>query len=346
MAYTTINKSTDYFNTKLYTGTGSSLVLTGVGHQPDMVWLKVRSTTSSHRITDVVRGTGQVIYPNDTAEQSAESSVTAFGTDGFTVGTEGGTNTNGATYVGWSWKAGGGQGSSNTDGSINTTYTSVNTTSGFSISKYTGTGSNATIGHGLGVAPKVVMIKDLSVGKDWAVYHESIGNTKYLELNTTDAVGTASNAWNNTSPTSSVVSIGSRDTLNTSSNNYIAYCFAEKTGFSKFGQYTGNGNADGTFVYTGFKPAFLLSKMSSGTQGWFLVDNKRANPYNPIDGSLHPNSNAAEDTASDFFVDFTSNGFKLRDNDAQLNGSGSTYIYMAFAEAPLVGSNNVPATAR
>jgi len=343
MAYTTVNKSTDHFDVKLWTGNGSSQTITGYGFQPDLAWIKARTTTGWHDWTDAVRGATKSIFSNSTnAEDTSATALTAFTSDGYSLGSNSQVNGNGTTYVAWNWKAGTGQGSSNTDGSINTTYTSVNTTSGFSISKYTGTGSNATIGHGLGVAPKVVMIKDLSAAKDWAVYHESIGNTKYLELNTTDAVGTASNAWNNTSPTSSVVSIGSRDTLNTSSNNYIAYCFAEKTGFSKFGSYAGSANADGPFIYTGFKPAFIILR-GTNAENWIMFDNKR-DPVNVVDDLILPNQNIAAFSAT--YLDINSNGFKLRTNAVGGNASGQEFIYMAFAEAPLVGSNNIACTAR
>ena len=349
MAFTTINKSTDYMNTKLYTGNGSTnTAQTGVGFQPDWTWIKERSSTSSHIITDAVRGANKSLSSNLSSGQATETqSLMSFDSDGFTVGSGGGVNENSQTYVAWNWKANG-QGSSNTAGTINTTYTSVNTTSGFSIIQYTGNGSSgATIGHGLGVAPKLVIVKLTSgSGYDWGVYHASLGNTKNLRLNLTDAEATSTAFWNDTTPSSSLVTLGNNATVNGSGSTYIAYCFAGKQGFSKFGSYIGNGNDNGPFVYTGFKPAFLLLKMSSGSQGWFLVDNKRANPFNVIDASLHPNANAAEDTSSDFFVDFTSNGFKLRDSDAQLNGSGSTYIFMAFAAAPLVGTNNIPANAR
>ena len=346
MAYS-INAK-DHFNTKLYTGTGSSLALTGVGFQPDMVWLKVRSTTSSHRITDVVRGTGQVIYPNDTAEQSAENAVTAFGADGFTVGTGNSNayNANGATYVAWNWKAGTGQGSSNTDGSINTTYTSVNTTAGFSISQYTGTGANATVGHGLGVAPKIIITKSTSHTSNWGVYNKSIGATKMLNLNQTNAAATNNGYFNDTDPTSSVFSLGDEgNDTNGSGKTYIAYCFAEKTGFSKFGQYRGNGDDDGAFVYTGFRPALVILKRDDAVDGWFMYDTKRS-PINVMDDYLIPNNNAAEVGTSAVNIDFVSNGFKLRNDDGGHNNSSGTYTYLSFAEASLVGSNNVPCTAR
>ena len=347
----------DYFNTKLYTGTGSSLALTGLGFQPDMVWLKVRSTTSSHRITDAVRGTGQVIYPNDTAEQSAESSVTAFGTDGFTVGTEGGTNTNGATYVGWSWKAGGGQGSSNTDGSINTTTTSVNTTAGISLSTYSGTGSAATIGHGLGVVPKVIIVKNTYQAEHWIVYHHDIDNAasggggapedKYIRLNDTGSRADFP-MWNDTAPTNQVFSVGTSTSVNQAGGTFLAYCFAEKTGYSKFGSVKGNGSDDGPFIYTGFKPAFLLYKVYNGGTGqWLMFDNKR-NESNVVNKFLKTDANEAEGTGSSANkVDFLSNGIKIRENNGDLNSSSShNYLYMAFAEEPLVGTNNIPATAR
>ena len=343
----------DYFNTKLYTGTGSSLALTGLGFQPDMVWLKVRSTTSSHRITDVVRGTGQVIYPNDTAEQSAESSVTAFGTDGFTVGTEGGTNTNGATYVGWTWRAGGGQGSSNTDGSINTTYTSVNTTAGVSLSSYSGTGSAATIGHGLGVVPQVMIVKNTYQSEHWIVYHHDIDNAasggggapedKYIRLNESGSRADFP-MWNDTAPTSSVFSVGTSTSVNQAGGTHLAYCFAEKQGYSKFSSYKGNGNADGPFVYTGFAPAFIILKVYNGATGsWYMFDNKRPG-YNDDASPLLANSTSAESGTG--YLDINSTGFKLRHANDAYNGDNMDYLYMAFAENPLVSSNDVPGVAK
>ena len=344
MPYTTIDKSTDYFNTLLYTGTGSSLALTGLGFQPDMVWQKVRSTTSSHRITDVVRGTGQVIYPNDTAQQSAESAVTAFGADGFTVGTAGGTNTNSATYCSWSWRAGNSQGSANNDGSINTTYTSANTTAGISIIQYSGDGNNgATIGHGLGVAPKLVMIKRTDTTSNWIVGEAVLGFNKFSYLNEQDTATTNAGPFNDTAPSSSVITLGTWNDVNNSSGTYICYAFAKITGFSDFGTYTGNGNADGPFVYTGFKPAFVIVKNTTASNNWFLQDNLRAG-YNATNYLLKPNTNGAEDTGT--HIDIYSNGFKTRVNSANCNGSGNIMTYIAFAGAPLVGSNNIPATAR
>ena len=346
MAYTTINKSTDYFNTKLYTGNYSTNAITGVGHQPDMVWLKSRSFAQNHEMYDAVRTATKRIYPNGTyAEDTDTAGLTAFNSDGFTLGSSNSSNKSGDTFASWNWKAGTGQGSSNTDGSINTTYTSVNTTAGFSISSYTGTGSNATVGHGLGSIPKMIIVKRLSGGTgEWGVYHASLGNTKALYLNGTSASSTETAFWNSTSPTSSVFSVGTANDTNGSGSTYIAYCFAEKTGYSKFGSYVGNGSSDGSFCYLGFKPAFLIIKRSStGGDDWVMYDNKR-NTFNVLDKRLNPNTNGAEQDTD--MIDFVSNGFKLRGNPDYVNGNGSTYTYMCFAEAPLVGTNNVPCTAR
>jgi hypothetical protein len=347
MAYTTINKSSLHFNTKLYTGNGSTQALTGVGFQPDWVWLKDRNDTSSHRLYDVVRGVTKRIQSNTTAAEATEADgLTAFGTDGFTLGSNAATNANSTTYVSWNWKAGNSQGSSNTDGSINTTYTSVNTTAGFSIGTYTGNNSNAqTIGHGLGVAPKMYMIKRRDSTSAWGVYHASLGENKYLQLETTNAEATDTGIWNNTAPTSTVLSLGNAGYFNNASGGtYVCYAFAEKKGYSKFGSYTGNGNADGTFVYTGFKPAFVMCKRTDGgTQNWCIMDNKRG--YNPDVQQLHPNNSNVESLGSGDTLDLLSNGFKMRVNDGDKNGSGETFIYMAFGQS-LVGSNNIPCTAR
>ena len=345
MAYTTINKSTDHFNTKLYTGTGSSNSFTGVGFQPDWVWLKRRDATTDHELYDAVRGVQKEIGSNTTAAETSDPSfLTAFDSDGFTLGNHGGINNNGNTYVSWNWKANG-AGSANTDGSINTTATSANTTAGFSIVKYTGTGSNATIGHGLGVAPKMIIVKNLTDARSWGVYHASLGATQGIDLDGTGAAGSASSYWNDTAPTTSVFSIGTANNTG-AAQTYVAYCFAEKTGFSKFGSYVGNGNTDGAFVYTGFKPAFVMLKYASpsgGVGNWGIHDSKR-DVDNPVQKGLIANSTAIEDSHD--FMDILSNGFKLKSTSSNRNENGSTYIFMAFAEAPLVGSNNTPATAR
>jgi hypothetical protein len=350
MAYTTINKSTDYFNTKLYTGNSSTQALTGVGFQPDWVWLKDRSATSSHRLYDALRGVTKRIQSNTTAAEATEADgLTAFGTDGFTLGSNAATNNNGTTYVSWNWKANG-AGSANNDGSIATTV-SANTTAGFSIVTYTGTGNaGATIGHGLGAVPKWIVIKKRAGGsnRSWAVYHSAnttAPETEILYLNNTDATADSSAYWNDTAPTSSIITLGAGNEVNEyNTHTYVAYCFAEKKGYSKFGSYTGNGNADGTFVYTGFKPAFVMCKRTDGgTQNWCIMDNKRG--YNPDVQQLHPNNSNVESLGSGDTLDLLSNGFKMRVNDGDKNGSGETFIYMAFGQS-LVGSNNIPCTAR
>ena len=343
MAYTTINKSTDNFNTKLYSGTGSSQNITGVGHQPDLTWIKSRSTTHEHKLTDAVRGVTKVLCSNDSqAEFTDSQGLTAFASDGFSIGTDSYYNTSGHDYASWNWKAGG-SASSNSNGSI-TSSVSVNTTAGFSIVKYTGTGSNATIGHGLGVVPKMIIVKRLSNSENWTVYHNSIGNTKYLNLDD-DAAATTYNMWQNYTPTSSVFYITTHNRLNANGDDYIAYCFAEKTGYSKFGSYTGNNNADGTFVYTGFKPAFILIKnTTTANQAWFIFDNKRDVAGNENNNYLIASSNAAERGETGNGLDMLSNGFKLRATGGFINDTG-TFIYMAFGQS-LVGSNNAPCTAR
>jgi len=365
MAYTTINKSTDYFNTKLYTGNGATSsagtlarTITGVGFEPSLTWVKERTSVTggytSHSLHDAVRTAPMTIESNST---SAEQNVTtqygnggigSFTSDGFGIhsghaGNSDNFNVNSGNYVSWNWKANG-AGSSNTNGSITSTV-SANTTSGFSIVSYTGTGSNATVGHGLGSAPKMVICKNRSSAVGWSSWHTGIGDgTKYILLNTTQSTLTASNIWNSTIPTSSVISVGSHPSTNESGSNMIAYCFAEKKGFSKFGSYTGNGNADGTFVYTGFKPAWVMIKSSTDTTNWTIMDNKR-DIFNPKTKWLYPNVNDAEAIPGIEF-DFLSNGFKSRTTGSYVNASGSTYIYMAFAEAPLVGTNGVTAKAR
>jgi len=346
MPYTTINKSSDYFNTKLYTGTGATNAQTSVGFQPDWVWIQNRGGTYASVIYDAVRGATKQIEPQGTgAEATVSDTLTSFDSDGFTLGADSSSYCNRSsspnTYVAWNWKANG-SGSSNSDGSITSTV-SANTTSGFSICTYTGTGANATIGHGLGVAPKVVFIKNTYQAENWVVGHDSIGFTKFLQLNTTAVEATATNRFNDTAPTSSVFSVGTETQVNQAGGTHVAYCFAEKKGFSKFGLYNGNGNADGSFIYTGFKPAFVLIKAKGSLQNWSILDNKR-NTFNVMDKYIDTNSTNAEGTAD--IWDFTSNGFKQRNSYASHNASGQGYIYMAFAEVPLVGTNNIPATAR
>ncbi len=350
MAYTTINKSTDYFNTKLYTGNASTPTnITGVGFQPDWVWIKNRSASENHILADVVRGANKLLESNTSdAELSDSNYIKAFQSDGFQIGSEGAVNGNSNGIVSWNWKAGGGQGSSNTAGSINTTYTSVNTTAGFSISSYTGNGSaGATVGHGLGAVPKMMIIKQYSSNggtENWYVYHASLGNNKDLLLNLTNDSSNTVTTWNNTTPSSTLFTLGSGDGVNNNTVSYIAYCFAEKTGYSKFGSYVGNGNADGTFVYTGFKPAFVMVKQTNTARYWSMFDNKR-DGFNPTNRPLFPNASDQESDSVNYYHDILSNGFKWRTNSNIMNESGGSYIYMAFGQS-IVGSNNIPATAR
>ena len=296
---------------------------------------------------DVVRGsTKQLISNSSGAEFTQAQGITSFDSDGFTVGTHNGLNNGTNTYVGWCWLADNTTGSSNEDGSINTTATSVNTTAGFSISKYTGTGANATVGHGLGVAPQMIIIKNLADADSWVVYHEDVGATKGLTLDTTATPTTASTFFNNTAPTSSVFSIGSGGRTNGSSDAMIAYCFAEVEGYSSFGSYTGNGSTDGTFIYTGFKPAYVLMKKTSAVDYWIVYDSAR-DPDNFVNKRIYVNTSGAEDPhSSNDHVDFVSNGFKQRSAGTRLNASGGSYIYMAFAENPFGGDGAAPATAR
>tara|TARA_Y100001938_G_scaffold140590_1_gene208983 strand:+ start:106 stop:1164 length:1059 start_codon:yes stop_codon:yes gene_type:complete len=352
MAYASITKPSLHFNTALYTGTDAAKSVTGVGFQPDWTWIKCRShggnAAFSHILTDAARGVNKTLFTNTTDAQSTNYSngyLSAFGTDGFTVTAGDAVSGVGRTYVGWNWKANG-QGSSNTSGSINSTYTSANTTAGFSIVTYTGNGSaGATIGHGLGAVPKMIIVKCLNDTQNWFVYHESIGATQLIRLNLNSAALSSSGSWNNTAPTSSVFSVGTESGTNQNGNLYVAYCFAEKKGYSRFSSYTGSANTDGPFVYTGFKPAWVMWKKTA-TEDWGISDNKR-DTFNVLQNKLRPNSNSQEST-SNSHMDFLSNGFKFRSASGEFNGSGGTYIFMAFAEEPLVANvgQSIPATAK
>jgi len=366
MAYTTINKPADYFNTLLYTGdsatsTAGTLARTisGVGFQPDFVWVKGRTAGGydSHGLHDVVRTAPKWLRSDGT---SAEADVTtgfsaggigSFTSDGFgiysgTAGTTTNYNTSSTTYAAWNWLAGG-TASSNTDGSI-TSSVSASTASGFSIVSYTGTGSAATVGHGLNSAPEMIILKNRDVANNWITGCEYYSGWDYIiELNLTDAESNAGGAPQNfttTPPTSSVYSVGTSTNSNGSGNDIIAYCFHSVKGYSKIGKYTGNGNADGTFVYTGFKPAWVIVKPYTATSNWQIFDNKR-NTFNLVNSRIPANDSAAENSGLDF-ADFVSNGFKIRGTSSGWNTSGTGYIYMAFAENPLTTSGGTPATAR
>ena len=340
MAYSTINKSTLYQNQVLWSGNDTARNITGVGFQPDMTWIKGRNIDVPNNVFDVVRGATKHINTSATTQESTQvQSLTSWNSDGFALGTHADYNGNSRTYVGWNWKANG-AGSANTDGSISSTV-SANTTSGFSIVSYTGTGATATVGHGLGVVPKMIIAKNLATTNAWIVYHEALGNTSYLMLNTTDITQVDSD-WNNTSPTSTVFNLGTQGNANGSTNAIIAYCFADVAGYSKFGSYTGNGNIDGTFVYTGFKPQFVMVKKTSATNNWVMMDNKR-DPFNMMTEYLLANDIGVEGTGLNF--DCVSNGFKLKSNSGGTNTAGGTYIYMAFGQ-PIISNSGVCATAR
>jgi len=458
MAYTTIDKPTDYFNTKLYTGTGSSNSITGVGFQPDWIWWKHRgSATYWHNLMDSVRGASKQLYSNASdSEGTNTNGLESFDSDGFTVGSDNGANESGQNFVSWNWLAGGsapaitysvkvvsdggnkyrfddfgtsavtldlqeggtytfdqsdssnsghplrfsttsngthgggseyttgvtttgtpgsagaktvitvaasaptlyyyctqhsgmgGQantnstfGSSNFSGSIQSTV-SASTDAGFSVVSWSGSGANATIGHGLGSEPKMIFLKILTGTNNWQVYNKSIGSGNALFLNTTDASG-SNTGWQSTDATSSVFYVSGGTAVNGSGASLIAYCFAEKKGYSKIGSYIANGNADGAFVYTGFRPSFILIKGTAATRSWNITDNKRLS-FNNGNKVLFPDSSGAEYSGYD--MDLLSNGFKIRGTESSINYSGDTYIYMAFAELPFVNSNGVPTNAR
>mgnify|MGYP003687055075 CR=1 FL=1 len=325
MAYTTIDKPSDYFNTKLYTGTGSSHAVTGVGFQSDWTWIKRRDAgTNYHVLTDSVRGATVQHYSNhNQAEQTVAEGLKSFDSDGFTLGTNGDTNGSSRTYASWNWKE--------------------TATAGFDIVVYTGTGSSNAVSHSLSATPNMMIIKNRDDTDSWYVWHQGLGAvaSNYINLDTTGAKSSVSDGI--TAISSSNFTVNTRGDVNASSEKYIAYCFSEVKGFSKFGSYVGNGNASGTFVYTGFKPAWVMVKRTDSTANWQILDNKR-NTYNPWNTALFPDTTDPDTT--DYSTDHLSNGFKLRVTTTSRNGSDMSYIYMAFAENPFVTSTGVPATAR
>ena len=354
MAYSSIVKPTEYFNTIIYTGDGTSnRNITGFGFQPDWLWQKTTNQTFNHYWFDSARGNSSVLKSNSTdAQDTSTTGFNGFISDGFNVSQVTGWEMNNSSlsveYANWCWR-GAGSTASNGNGSI-TSSVSANTTSGFSIVSYTGNSTaGATVGHGLTSAPKFVIGKAINTGgEDWFTGNSSSGFDKYIKINSDHAAQTFSGVFNDTAPSSTVVTLGSNGIANSSSYNYIMYCFSEVKGYSKIGSYTGNGNADGTFVYTGFKPAFLIVKISSGQNEWTMRDNKR-DVDNSTNHTLYPNLNSAEAGGSGEGIDFLSNGFKLRLSAGSLNGSGSTYIYLAFAENPFVANDSgtaVPVVAR
>jgi len=360
MAYTTIDDPSEYFQTLLYSGNASNnRALTNDGNsdlQPDWVWIKERSSTSAHKIFDSTRGVGKSLSSNSSDGEESYPFLSSFDSDGFTIGTsDGSTNASGDTYVAWQWKANGGttttnDASSTGVGTIDSVY-QANTTAGFSIVTYTGTGSEGTIAHGLGATPKLIIWKRRTDnGNNWSTQGKISGidtDRVELTLNSTGAKSSVDSRIGRQSQWSSTVfEVNTYVDQNASSKDYVAYCFTDIKGYSKIGSFTGNGNADGPFVYTGFKPAWVLIKITNTTNNWILFDNKRSNVSGAnVNGNmLRPNLSDAELTDDD--LDFTSNGFKFRRSTAGFNGDGNSYIYMAFAEHPFVSSQGVPVTAR
>jgi len=360
MAYTSVDNPELYFQTQLYTGNGGTQSITLDGSenmQPDWVWIKNRSGTDIHALYDSVRGVNKNLRSDaNSAEGSQSTGLTSFDSDGFGVGDTGSVNTNSNNFVSWNWKMGtsfSNDASATSVGTIDSTG-SINTAAGQSIISYSGTGSAGTIAHGLNAIPKMIMIKETSGNasggnQSWSVYHQDLGNTHFIPLNSTEAKIDDVD-FNDTTPTSSVFSVGVQNRTNSSNGNgvYIAYVFAEKKGYSKFGSFTGNASVDGPFLYTGFKPAyFLIKNASDGSANWQVWDNKRAYAFNEVQAHLYPNTNGAEVSSTGYNnCDFVSNGIKVREDNGDFNGSGNTVIWMAFAESPFVNSSGVPNNAR
>ena len=355
MAYTTINKHTDYFNTLLYTGDGSGTRnITGVGHNPDFVWIKDRGNAQNHSLTDAVRGGTKNLVSNLTnAESTSTNGCKAFVTDGFTVGSDNDVNGNSRNYVSWNWKAGTtGSGTTTGTGTAKAYSYSVNTTAGFSIVTYKGNGSaGQQIPHHLGVVPQCIILKPMDRTDNWRVYHVGTDNSSpgnyQLKLNTVQVRDSGADVWNNTIPTATHFTLGNNAGVVANDEDFIAYCFTNKSGYSRFGSYKGNGEGDGTFVYTGFKPSFVIIKGAisgdgDAAQNWEMYDNKREG-RNSDNDNLFPNLNNAESTGTR--IDLLSNGFRANTNSDGVNDDESTYVYIAFGQS-IVGSNNVPCTAR
>ena len=355
MAYTGVNKHTDNFNTVTYTGNATTGKAVTSGFATDFVWIKNRGTTDDHVFFDKLRGGTNYLYGNqNSAETTYSGQDVTFESTGVNVGSYQSINQNSANIVSWHWKASG-SGSANTDGSINSTVT-ANQTAGFSVVSYTGTGSNATVGHGLGTAPTFIMVKNRpSASYGWYCYHKSLGATKSLYLHSNDSEVTSSDRWNNTAPTSSVFTVGTNGGTNGSGNAMIAYCFADKTGYCRTGKYQLNNNNDNAFIYTGFKPKFILIKNNDNVEDWYVLDTVRST-INPLSNAntdfLTPNNADTETTASGSAntaqIELVSNGFKIRSTNTstgELSFGTRNYIYVAIGQS-LVGSNNVPCTAR
>jgi len=339
----TIPNGAVYMAATTYTGNGTSQSISnavnGTSFQPDFVWYKDRSVARDHGLFDVTRGALDLLSSNTAgAASSVAGTLTSFNSNGYSIGSTSNANGSGETYVGWQWKANG-TGVTNTSGSITSTV-SANTTAGFSVVTYTGSGANATVGHGLGVVPSMMIFKNRTSVYNWAVYHASLANASTtLELNNTDAAtGGNATTFNSTAPTSSVFSLGTNDRVNRGTNTFVAYVFAAVAGYSAFGSYTGNGSTDGPFVFLGFRPRWVMFKRTDSTDDWIVFDTSR-NTYDVMNSTLFPNGNYTETTDSNRMIDSLSNGFKVRSSPVYINASGGTYIYMAFAENPFKYSN-------
>jgi len=335
----TIADGSTAMDVALYTGNGSTQTISGLNFSPDFIWFKARSSALSHQIFDQIRGVTKVLFSDSTAGEGTETDrLTAFNSDGFTLGTDaaGRVNGSGTTYVAWTWDAGSST-VSNTDGSI-TSSVRANASAGFSIVSYTGTGSLATIGHGLNAAPELILVKSRTNAENWAVYSKAAGAANRLILNLTVSAASGNEYWNSTDPTSSVFTVNTVGQANGSGQNYVAYCFAPVDGYSSFGSYTGNGSTDGTFVYTGFRPRWIMIKNSSASSDSWVMHDTARNTYNVVDALLMPNQSTQETTSTNYHHDILSNGFKLRTALSAYNSSGATYIYAAFAEHPFATS--------
>ena len=344
MAYISFQPS-DYFNTKLYTGNGSTQSITGVGFQPDFTWIKRRDGTYNHYVFDAPRTAGKYLKTNQTSAETDGSAdhLTAWTSDGFNLGGTAGVNLDTGTFASWNWKAGTTSGVDFSAGDITPTAYSINTTSGIGIYHYTCTGANATMVHGLSSAPKMLITKSLGDTAPWAVWHTGMNPTNYLVLDTTAAEVTGTAMWNSTAPSSSVISLGSDGQSNGSGKNNIMYAFSEVAGYSRFMSWTGSGDANGAYLFCGFKPSFFIYKVISGTTGgWGILDNKRDENLNPREDTLVADVNSAG--FNDHKVDFLSNGLKVWSGGGNINYSGAKYIGMAFGQT-MVGTNGVPATA-
>ena len=339
----------DNFKTHLYTGTGASNAQTfpeTTAMQPDIVWIKNRDVTDFHVWTNSLSGATKYIETNNTLVQTTNAeSVKSFDSDGFTVGTMNEVNTDTEDFVSWNWKMGTTSGIAGSPSITPTAYT-FNAAAGQSIIQWTGTGANATLPHGLGVTPEMIIVRNTNAGYDWMVYHKIMGNTKYMRLNSTAIQSTGATTWNSTSPTDTLFSVGTNDASNQNTATLLAYCFAPIKGYSRFGTYKGNQSANGPFIYTGFRPAFVICKVynSGDPKNWILMDDKRL-AYNEDNNALYTSNTNAGDASTT--IDILSNGFKCRRTDDTLNGPGGlSYIYMAFAKFPFVTSTSQPGGAR